>query len=187
MSTATRSSSGAATVEPGPEKRSATATVRSAPDDRRATVAPRHISGPPVSMAGEAFIRLPPSVPWARVACDPTIVLASASAVKRSRTSGCAAISACVASAPRCSPPFASSMPRSSPMRWIATSDSGSGALPWRAPTTRSVPPATGRAPPASAASASSRFVAVANAVALTRRPPRPAPASSAAAGRARR
>ncbi len=51
------------------------------------TVAPRHMSGPPVSIAGEAFMRLPPIVPCARVACEPTIAEASASAVNRSRTS----------------------------------------------------------------------------------------------------
>ena len=63
---------------------------------------------------------------------------------------------------------------------------SGSGALPCRAPTTRSVPPATGRAPSASAESASSTVVAVAK---LTRSPraPRPARASSAARARALR
>ena len=49
-----------------------------------------------------------------------------------------------VTSAPRRSPPPPTSIPRSSSRRWIATMLSGSGALPWRAPTTRSVPPATG-------------------------------------------
>ena len=43
---------------------------------------------------------LPPIVPCARVACEPTIAHASASAVNRSRIAGCAAISACVTSAP---------------------------------------------------------------------------------------
>ena len=55
---------------------------------RSATVAPRQISGPPVSIAGEAFITFPPIVPCARVACEPTIALASARAVKRSRIVG---------------------------------------------------------------------------------------------------
>ena len=45
------------------------------------------MSGPPVSIAGDAFITLPPIVPCARVACEPTIAQASASAVKRARTS----------------------------------------------------------------------------------------------------
>ena len=49
------------------------------------TVASKQTSGPPVSMAGDAFMTLPPIVPWARVACEPTIAEASASAVKRSR------------------------------------------------------------------------------------------------------
>ena len=48
-------------------------------------MAPKHSSGPPVSIAGEAFITLPPIVPCARVACEPTIAEASASAVNRSR------------------------------------------------------------------------------------------------------
>ena len=61
------------------------ATVRSPDADRRSADAPKHSSGPPVSIAGEAFITLPPIVPCARVAWDPTIAEASASAVNRSR------------------------------------------------------------------------------------------------------
>ena len=100
-STATSSSSPLATVAPGPAKSSSTGTVRVPVAERSVTVAPRQISGPPVSIAGEAFITFPPIVPWARVACEPTIALASARAVNRSRTVGCAAISAWVTSAPR--------------------------------------------------------------------------------------
>jgi len=100
--TAMSSSSFEATVAPGPVRRSSTAMSRVPPVERRVTVAPRQINGPPASIAGEAFMRFPPIVPCARVACDPTIALASARAVNRARTSGCAAISACVTSAPRC-------------------------------------------------------------------------------------
>ena len=53
-------------------------------------------------------------------------------------------MSAWVASAPSTSPPSCSRIPRSSATRWMATRASGSGALPPRAPTTRSVPPAIG-------------------------------------------
>ena len=62
--------------------------LRSSPSgDCSVAVAPKQISGPPVSIAGEAFITLPPIVPCARVAWEPTIAQASASAVKRARTS----------------------------------------------------------------------------------------------------
>ena len=40
-----------------------------------------------------------------------------------------------------------SAIPCSSARPWMATRASGSAALPWRSPTTRSVPPATGREP----------------------------------------
>ena len=103
-----------------------------------------------MSMAGEAFMTLPPIVPCARVACEPTMADASARPVKCSRTTGWATSSRCVTSAPRRSPPPVPSMPRRASMPWMPTIRSGSGALPWRAPTTRSVPPATGRAPPPS-------------------------------------
>ena len=69
----TSSSSGPAIVEPGPANSSSTDTMRVPAVDRSVTVAPRHISGPPVSIAGDAFITFPPSVPWARVAREPTI------------------------------------------------------------------------------------------------------------------
>ena len=62
--------------------------------ERSVADAPKQTSGPPVSIAGDAFIRLPPTVPCARVAWEPTIAQASASAVKRCRTGALAAISA---------------------------------------------------------------------------------------------
>ena len=40
-----------------------------------------HMSGPPVSIAGDAFMTLPPIVPTWRVAWLPTMAEASASAV----------------------------------------------------------------------------------------------------------
>ncbi len=176
-STETSSSSALAAVVPGPVKSPSTETVRVPSTERRVAEASRQISGPPVSIAGEAFITLPPIVPCARVACEPTIALASARAVNRSRIAGCAAISACVTSAPRRRPSAVSSIAWSSETRWMATSASGSDALPCRAPTTRSVPPATAFAPRASAASASSTVVAVAKLV-TPARPPRRAPGS---------
>ena len=72
-----------AVVAPGPVQRSSIATAASPAGDCSVTVAPKQTSGPPVSIAGEAFITLPPIVPCARVACEPTIAQASASAVKR--------------------------------------------------------------------------------------------------------
>ena len=59
---------------------------------------------------------LPPTVPCALVAWDPTMADASASAVSRSRTAGSAAISSCVTSAPRRSRPSEVARPRSSSM-----------------------------------------------------------------------
>ena len=70
---------------PGPVQRSSTAISREPDGDRSVAVAPKQTSGPPVSIAGEAFITLPPIVPCARVACEPTIAQASARAVKRAR------------------------------------------------------------------------------------------------------
>ena len=79
--TETSSSSYAVTVRPGPVKRSSTAISRCPLLDSSAHVAPKQISGPVVSAAGEALIRLPPTVPTFRVARDPTIAEASARAV----------------------------------------------------------------------------------------------------------
>jgi hypothetical protein len=62
---------------------------------------------------------------------------------------------ACETSAPARRPSVVSSA-RSSPSAWIATIAPGIGFAPEREPTTRSVPPAIGRAPEASASSASS-------------------------------
>ena len=93
-------------------------------------VAPRTMSGPPISIAGEAFMTFPPTVPCNRVAREPTIADASASAVSRSRMKGSAAIWAWVTSAPSASPPSDRLVPRSSSRRWMATMVSGSGALP---------------------------------------------------------
>ena len=94
-------------------------------------MASKHSSGPPVSIAGEAFITLPPIVPFARVACEPTIADASASAVNRERTISLATIASCVTSAPRRrASPSEPSSARSAPIRSIATIASGNGALP---------------------------------------------------------
>ncbi len=49
--------------------------------DCSSTSAPRTTSGAPVSIAGDAFITLPPIVPTLRVDGEPTSALASASAV----------------------------------------------------------------------------------------------------------
>ena len=64
----TSSSPGSATVVPGPVQSSSRVTVRSPEADRRDADAPKHSNGPPVSIAGDAFITLPPIVPCARVA-----------------------------------------------------------------------------------------------------------------------
>ncbi len=77
----THSSSARAAVLPGPVHSSASATRRAAPGERSSTSAPSTTSGAPVSIAGEAFITLPPSVPTLRVEGDPTSAEPSASAV----------------------------------------------------------------------------------------------------------
>ena len=124
------------------------ATERSPDRTAASRSAPRHSSGPPVSIAGDAFITLPPIVPLARVACEPTIADASARAVNRTHGSGrsrrCPRGSR---ARPSRRPPSVEVDRTSASIRSIATIASGSGALPCRAPTTRSVPPATGRAP----------------------------------------
>ena len=140
--------------------RSASATRRLPDAERSVATASKQISGPPVSIAGEAFMTLPPMVPALRVAWLPTMADASARAVNSSHAVLEATMSAWVASAPSTSPPSCSRIPRSSDTRWMATRASGSGALPPRAPTTRSVPPAIGRAPAAIASSTSSTEVA---------------------------
>ena len=137
--------------DPARSKSSATATQRVPAVERSVAVGAQHTSGEPVSIAGEAFITLPPSVPTLRVAWEPTIADASASAASRARIAGWATMAWWPAR--RAGTPRRLGDPRgSSSMRSMATSRSGSGALPWRAPTTRSLPPATGRAPAASAA-----------------------------------
>ena len=188
--TSRSSSLGSATVAPGPVQSAASGTVRSPDPDRIVTAPSKHSSAPPVSIAGDAFITFPPIVPCARVACEPTIAQASASAVNRSRTRALPRISSCVVVAPSRTPPPASAIPRSPSIRSIATIESGSGALPCRAATTRSVPPATTRAPVASADTASSTVEADVN-VRIRPRPrstrPTRAPASSGAGGRGSR
>ena len=74
-------------------------------------------------------MRLPPRS-RARVAWEPTIEDASASAVTRSRTTGWAAISAWVTSAPSRRLRSEAVAPRSPSSRWIETRLSGSGACP---------------------------------------------------------
>ena len=79
--TATHSSSARAAVLPGPVQSDSIATRRAAPGERSSTSAPRTTSGAPVSIAGEPFITLPPSVPTLRVEGDPTSAEPSASAL----------------------------------------------------------------------------------------------------------
>ena len=80
--TAVSSSPGSAEVFPGPVHSASSATSRVPPPALRSvTTPPRHRSGPPVSIAGDPFMTLPPIVPCARVAWEPTIADASASAV----------------------------------------------------------------------------------------------------------
>ena len=83
-----------------------------------------------MSIAGEAFITLPPIVPCARVACDPTIAEASARAVNRARISALATMSPWVTSVPSRSPAPDTSSARRPSRRSIATIASGNGALP---------------------------------------------------------
>ena len=93
---------------------------------------------------------LPPTVPCALVAWDPTMAEASASAVSRSRTARSAAISSCVTSAPRRSRPFVVARPRSSSTRWMATMLSGADSCPAeRRRPGRCRPRPGGRRPPA--------------------------------------
>ena len=212
--TDTSSSPGASTVRPGPVASSSTRTSRRPADDASVTDAPNTTSGAVVSAAGDALTRFPPSVPVPRVAGDPTMAEASASAVQLERTSADEASHACDVSAPSVNPEPSTRCPPSSATRSIATTEGGNGRRPCRDATTRSVPPATGRASgsAASAASASSSDPADANERTLIELPPaptpppartarsapgrrrrrcsrpaRPAPASSAGAGRGRR
>ena len=83
------------------------AAPRAPVPERRCADASKQSNGPPVSIAGDAFMTLPPIVPWARVACDPTIAEASASAVNRSRIGALARSRSCVTSAPSRRPPSA--------------------------------------------------------------------------------
>ena len=91
----------AATVLPGPVHSSSTGSrARVASGERSSTSAPSTTSGAPVSIAGEPFMTLPPSVPTLRVDGDPTSAEPSASALKRAPSSGLASMSACRTSAP---------------------------------------------------------------------------------------
>ena len=78
---AVQSSVEAAVVRPGACQSPAIGTLRSPSTEASFTEAPSTTSGAPVSMAGEAFITLPPMVPVPRVAGDPIRAAASASAV----------------------------------------------------------------------------------------------------------
>jgi len=75
---------------------------------------------------------LPPIVPVLRVACEPTIAEASARPVKRSRISGVGDDRRVARERPEHERPVppAGGLPASSRTRWIAQSESGSGALP---------------------------------------------------------
>ena len=148
-------------MRPGPAQSSSSATVRLPFTDRSSAAAPSTVSGAPVSIAGDPFITLPPSVPTWRVDGEPTSADASAIAVYDPTMTGSVISSACDIKAPTRTPALSSSTPPSSSMRSMATRSAGSAALPCRAPTTRSVPPAIGRAPAPRATSASSTVVAM--------------------------
>ena len=185
------SSSGRMVVRPGPREQVGERDPAARPSSSGPPpAASKQSSGPLVSAAGEALARLPPSVPTCRVAGEPTIDAASAMAVQRSRMAGWPASSAWLVVAPIRRPPSVSAIPRSSAIRSSATRSSGSDHLPCRVPTTRSVPPATGRCPAAAAVSASASVVGEVNrppmsGLAVRRRDgvARPARASSAARG----
>ena len=100
-------------------------------------------------------------MPTFRVACEPTIAAASASAVYARRT--VASSASCAVRHERTEPqPAAGAGPDARAAHRRGGSRRGCPGtrhLPWREPTTRSVPPATTRAPAASAATTSSTDV----------------------------
>ena len=81
-------------------------------------------------MAGEPFITLPPNVPTLRVDGEPTNALASARPGRVAATSGWVSMVACETSAPIDTPLSVTVSSRSASMRSMATTCSGSGALP---------------------------------------------------------
>ena len=150
--TATISSSGRSDGPPGPGEKGRRAPTAACP---RPTTAARprrrsRAAARTVSAAGDAFARLPPSVPTCRVAGEPTIdggigerrppITDARDGPRGRRGSSCAPI--------RSPPPNPIDRPAARPARWSETRSSGSVHLPCRVPTTRSVPPATGRGPP---------------------------------------
>ena len=135
---------------------------RAAEADCSVAVAPKQMSGPPVSIAGEAFITLPPMR-----ALRPRGVGADDRAGIGERGEARADVGARGDLRDGSRARRAAGRRRRATRRRGARRRGGSrrccpGArdLPERAPTTRSVPPATGRAPLASAATASSTEVA---------------------------
>ena len=101
-----------------------------------------------MSAAGDALTRLPASVARFRIWTEPTTAAASASAATSRRMTGWAAISVIVVVAPMTSPPSAPArIPgASSGTRFTSTTTDGAYD-PSRSRMTRSVPPASTRAP----------------------------------------
>ena len=106
-SIAVRISSASSAVVSRPRKNASAATSRAPRGPVICTRASRASSAAGSSAAGSACARLPPSVPWFRIAAWPTWRAASARSGARSITAGEAASSAWRVSAPMRSPPSA--------------------------------------------------------------------------------
>ena len=104
------------------------------------------MSGVIVSLAGEAVMRLPATVPRVRICGAPTSQQAWASGNARCRQSGEATTSLCVVSAPSEMIPSVKPM-RRSPGMAVTSISVDVGRMPRESSTMTSVPPATMRAP----------------------------------------
>ena len=99
-----------------------------------------------MSPAGEAFAMLPPSVPRFWIWAAPIVPAASTSAGRCSRHRADRRMSVYVVSAPSVRPSPSAAMPRSSSSRHRSTVRAGGSPSSPVSATSRSVPPATGRA-----------------------------------------
>jgi len=142
----TSSSPGPSTVAPGPVVNCSTGTVRSPRAPAITQRAPTAHSAGPVSAAGEALHRLPPTEarPWIWV--DPIRSIDSTSPGHSRATSRDSTIAAAGTAAPSQSSSSPSSSRVVSGMRFTSTNSRGA-LRPERSCTRRSVPPASTRAP----------------------------------------
>ncbi|QEV48347.1 hypothetical protein CP980_27580 [Streptomyces vinaceus] len=137
---------------------SSAGTVHRPPGPASSTRASAAMAATGRSVARPAAARFPPAVPRLRTWGSPLARAAAATSGASARTTGWAATSASVFSAPIRMPSSVRSMPRSS-SRWRTSTRSRAVSSPERSPGSRLWPPASTRAPrvPQSRARASSR------------------------------